>query len=68
MLALTGWALAMWLRITLALALVVALVWWLAPDWLWLALTGAALIEAWTIRQLAREWSWQARAHWWWAR
>jgi hypothetical protein len=68
MLALTGWALAMWLRITLALALVVALVWWLAPTWLWLALTAAVLIEAWTIRQLAREWSWQARAYWWWAR
>lgn len=68
MFALTGWAVAMWLRITLALTLAVALVWWLVPTWLWLAITAAVLIELHIIRQLAREWSWQARAHWWWTR
>jgi hypothetical protein len=68
MLALIGWALAMWLRITLALAATVALVWWLAPAWLWPALIAAVLVEVWTVRQLTREWSWQARAFWWWAR
>jgi hypothetical protein len=68
MLSLTGWALLTWLRITVALALLVGLVWWLAPAWLWLAVGAAVLAECYVIRQLGREWSWQARAHWWWAR
>ena len=68
MLSLTGWAVAMWLRITVALVLAVAAVWWLAPAWLWLAIVCAAVVEFWAVRQLCREWAWQARAHWWWSR
>lgn len=68
MLTVTGWALAMWLKITLGVGLGIAVVWWLAPAWLWLALLAGAVVEVWVIRQLAREWAWQARAHWWWSR
>lgn len=64
----TRWVVLTWLRITLALAAVVGLVWWLAPAWLWLALGAAGLVDVWVIRQLAREWSWQASAQWWWSR
>jgi hypothetical protein len=71
MLSVTGWAVITWLRITLALVVVVALGWWLlgtASGWFWLITGAAVLVELYTIRQLGREWSWQARAHWWWAR
>ena len=68
MLSLTGWALLTWLRITLTLAGVIGLVWWLAPAWLWLGLLAGAAVQVYVIRQLGREWSWQARTHWWWSR
>ncbi|WP_083275955.1 hypothetical protein [Pseudonocardia sp. HH130630-07] len=70
MIATTGWALRTWAKITLLLALAVGGVWlWLGSDsgWFWIALAGAGLTEYYVIRQLAREWSWEARATWWWS-
>ena len=65
----TGWVLRAWLRITILLALGVGAVWlWCPPGWLTLAVITAALVELRTLRQLAREWSYQAFATWWWSR
>lgn len=71
MISTTGWVLRTWIRTTLLVALVVGGVWlWFGSDsgWFWTAVIGAALVEWWLVRQLAREWSWQARGSWWWAR
>jgi len=65
----TGWALRVWLRITILVALGVGAGWlWLTPGWFTLAVIGAAVIELWAIRALTREWSYQASATWWWTR
>ena len=54
----TGWALRIWLRITILVALGVGAAWlWCPPGWFPLAVIGAAVIELWAIRALAREWS-----------
>jgi hypothetical protein len=67
--AVTGWAVATWLRITVLLALGVAAGWWLlSPGWFAVCCLGAALVELWAIRQLAREWAYEARLTWWWSR
>jgi hypothetical protein len=65
----TGWVLRTWLRITVLLALGVgAAWWWLTPGWFTFTVAAAAIVELWTLRQLAREWSYQASATWWWTR
>ncbi len=67
----TGWVLRTWLKFTVLLALVVGGVWlWFGTGsgWFWTAAIGAGLVEWALIRQLAREWAWQARGEWWWAR
>jgi hypothetical protein len=65
--AVTGWAVATWLRVTLLLALGVAAGWWLlSPGWFVACCIGAALAEVWTLRQLAREWAYEAHTSWWW--
>ena len=68
--AVTAWALATWAKVTLFLALGVLLVWLLvAPGWFLLALVLGAVAEAYTVRQLAREWADEARLRcWWWNR
>ncbi|NMI00855.1 hypothetical protein [Pseudonocardia acidicola] len=69
--AVTGWALATWLKITAALALLVAGCWaWLGTSsgWFWVAAVAAAWIDLWAARALATEWESEARASWWWTR
>ncbi len=71
MIGVTCWALRTWLKLTVLLALVVGGLWlWLGTGsgWFWTALAGAGFVEWFLIRQLAREWAWQARGEWWWAR
>ena len=65
----TRWALLMWLRITVLLALGVGAAWlWCPPGWFPLCVIAAGLAQLWLIRQLVREWSWRASATWWWSR
>lgn len=58
-----------WLRITLALVVVLGVVLlvygWGSPQFTVAGLL-AAVVEMWAIRGLAREWSWLARGCWWW--
>ncbi|MFC4949037.1 hypothetical protein [Pseudonocardia sp. GCM10023141] len=71
MIDVTGWALLTWLKITLALAVGVGLVWLALPagsGWFWVAVLAACVMEWFTIRQLGREWVENARWHWWWTR
>ena len=64
----TGWALATWLRVTVALALGVGAAWlWLPTGWFVVCAALGVLGELWAVRQLAREWAWQARGRWWWS-
>ena len=50
------------------LALGVAAAWlWCSPGWFAVCVVVAALVELWAIRQLAREWAWEARSSWWWS-
>jgi hypothetical protein len=69
--AVTGWAAATWLRVTLALAAALGIL-WLAlgtgSGWFWAAVIGAALIEWKTTHALATEWGTEARCSWWWTR
>lgn len=65
----TGRLALIWLRITVALLVglgVVLLVCGWHSGWFALAAIAAALIQAWAVRGLAREWSWLARGSWWW--
>jgi hypothetical protein len=65
----TGWAIATWLRVTVLLGLGVGAVWlWCSPGWFAFCVVVAVLAEIWLLRQLAREWSYQASASWWWTR
>lgn len=65
--AVTGWALTTWLRVTLLVALGVGAAWlWCTPGWFTVAWIAGAVIELWAIRQLAREWAYEARSSWWW--
>jgi ABC-type phosphate transport system auxiliary subunit len=69
--AVTGWAAATWLRLTLALAATLGLLWLVlgtGSGWFWAAVIGAALIEWQTTRALAAEWGAEARYSWWWTR
>jgi hypothetical protein len=68
--AVTGWALATWLKVTAllgALVLIAWLVYGIDSGWFWLAVLGGSVVELWTIRQLSREWTFEARSSWWWA-
>lgn len=67
----TGWAVAVWLKLTLFLAVAVGAAWWLLPTgsgWFPLILLTAALVELWSVRALAAEWASEARSSWWWHR
>ena len=68
--AVTGWALATWLKVTVFLAAAVGVVWFVwggqSGPFL-LALTGAVLLEGYAVRQLCREWAYEARSSWWWS-
>jgi len=65
----TSWFFRTWLKVTLALAVGVGVV-WLCTDragYVVLAVIGAGLAECWTVRQLCREWAQEARyLCWWW--
>lgn len=68
--AVTAWALVMWARLTAALAVVVGVLWLtvgINDRWFWAAAVGAAFLELYAVRQLAREWTSEARSSWWWA-
>ena len=67
--AVTGWALATWLKVTVVLGVLVGVAWltWGGPSGQFLlAALGAVLAEAYTVRQLCREWADEARHSWWW--
>jgi hypothetical protein len=68
--AVTGWALSTWLKVTALLVAIVITVWLVygtGSAWFWIAVLGGAALELWTIRQLSREWAYEARSSWWWA-
>ena len=66
--AVTGWAVATWLKITVFLALSVGAAWlWCSPGWFAVVVIAAVLVELWAIRQLCREWAYEARSSWWWS-
>ena len=69
--AVTGWVIATWLKISIALAAAVA-VCWLAlgthSGVFWLVCVAAGLGEAYLSRQLLREWNDEAGLRWWWNR
>lgn len=68
--AVTGWALATWAKFTLLLAAFVGVAWLACgtgSGGFWAALLGAGVLEIYAVRQLAREWAYEARSSWWWA-
>jgi hypothetical protein len=68
--ALTGWAFATWLKVTALLSGIVLAAWLVYgtdSGWFWIAALAGAAVELWTIRQLGREWAYEARSSWWWA-
>lgn len=65
----TAWVLRTWLKMTLALAALVAvaaLVWGVGSRPFVLAVVAAVLLDLLTIRGLIREWAFDARGSWWW--
>ncbi len=66
----TGWALATWTKVTIALGLGVFVAWLaLDPGWFWLVAGLAVLADLYAARQLTREWVDEARfTCWWWPR
>lgn len=69
MLHTAGWAVKIWFKITVGLAVGVGLVWLFTdgPGYTTAAIILAGLAEIWTIRQLCREWIFEARIFcWWW--
>jgi membrane protein YdbS with pleckstrin-like domain len=67
----TGWALTTWLKVTVVLSVGVGaawLVWGAGSGPFWLAALGAGLLELYAIRQVGREWAYEARSSWWWSR
>ena len=70
--AATGWVIATWLRVTLALTAAVVVCWlWLGTQSgvFWLVCAAALAIELYLSRQLLREWAHEARLGcWWWNR
>ena len=68
--AATGWAVLTWLKLTALLGAVVLVCWWqlgTGSGWFLTACLTAVVVQLWAIRQLAREWAYQARSTWWWA-
>lgn len=66
--AVSGWAIVTWLRVTLLVALGLGAAWlWLTPGWFVICCIGGVLVELWAVRQLAREWAYEARSSWWWS-
>lgn len=66
--AVTGWAVGIWLRVTLLVSLGLGGAWlWLSPGWFVASVLAAALVER-AMRQLAREWAYEARSFRWWSR
>ena len=70
--AVTGWVIATWLRVTLALTAAVVVA-WLAlgahSGAFWLICAAALIAEGYLSRQLLREWAHEARLGcWWWNR
>jgi hypothetical protein len=69
--AVTGWAAATWLKITIALAALLAVL-WLAlgtgSGWFWAAVIAAGFVEYRATRALVAEWGSEARYAWWWTR
>ena len=68
--ATTLWVLRTWAKLTVLFALTVGGLWlYLGTEsqWFWVAVGGAGLAEWYVVRQLAREWSWEARTTWWWS-
>ena len=66
----TLWALRIWAKLTLVLLLIVGGTWLYlgtASGWFWVFTAIAVVAEYYLVRQLAREWSWEARATWWWS-
>ncbi len=69
--AVTGWALSTWAKLTALLAAGVGVAWLLLgahSGWFWTVLLAAAGLEVYAIRQLGREWTYEARSSWWWSR
>lgn len=69
--AVTGWAAATWLRVTLGLAAVVGVLWLVlgsSSGWFWATVVAAVFIESQTTRALVAEWGAEARHSWWWTR
>jgi hypothetical protein len=69
--AVTGWVIATWLKISIALAAAVTLA-WLAlgvhSGAFWLLCIAAVAGELNLSRQLLREWNDEAGLRWWWTR
>lgn len=66
----TLWALRTWAKLSLLLALIVGGTWAYlgsGSGWFWVVTAGAVTAEWYIVRQLAREWSWEARSTWWWS-
>ncbi|HEX2298551.1 MAG TPA: hypothetical protein VHH34_08550 [Pseudonocardiaceae bacterium] len=64
----TGRLAATWLRITLALTAVLAVVatgYGVGSAEFTVAVLAAVVVELLTVRALCREWAWQARGAWW---
>jgi hypothetical protein len=70
--AVTGWVIATWLRVTLALSAAVVVSWLALGEHsgaFWLICAGAGLAELYLSRQLLCEWAHEARLGcWWWHR
>ena len=67
--AVTGWAVLTWLKLTALLGAVVLAGWWqlgTGSGWFLTVCLTAAVVQLWAIRQLAREWTYEARSTWWW--
>ena len=66
----TMWALRTWAKLTVLLVLIVAGSWLhfgTHSGWFWIVTGLSVLAEYYVVRQLAREWSWEARSTWWWS-
>ena len=67
--AVTGWAIATWLKTSITLAAALAAAWWLCgagSGEFTLACLAATAAELYVTRQLVREWCSEARMSWWW--
>ena len=66
----TMWALRTWAKLTVLLTLIIGGAWLYlgtASGWFWVLTAAVVVAEYYLVRQLAREWSWEARATWWWS-